>query len=107
MTRSLFQLSRREQEFLSFNFIFQDENENFFLSISSSERRAKLSFFNLRLRDENEIEIKTILARIFENYIILLSIFQKKAVNFLNFLEIICYFFLKRFEYKSHFLRRE
>ena len=44
------------------------------------------------------IEIKTILARIFENYIILLSIdlyFQKKAVNFLNFLEIICYFFSK------------
>ena len=32
----------------------QDENENFFLSISWFETRTGISFSNLRLRDENE-----------------------------------------------------
>ena len=67
VTRSLFQFSRREREFLSFNLMFEtgtrisffqshvrDENENFFLPISCFETRTRISFFNLGLRDENE-----------------------------------------------------
>ena len=49
---AFFKLSRRE--FLSFNFVFRDENANFFLSISGFETRMR-------------IEIKTILARFFKN----------------------------------------
>ena len=36
-TRALFQLLRRDREYLSFNLVFWDENENFFLSVSSFE----------------------------------------------------------------------
>ena len=48
--------SRREPELLSFNLVLLDENENFFFSISGFETRTR-------------IEIETILARIFKNYI--------------------------------------
>ena len=88
----------------------RDENENFFLSFSCFETRTRISFSQSRAsRREREflfsisdietrtgIEIETILARIFGNYIYCLFIdwyFQKMAVNLSKFLEIICLFF--------------
>ena len=46
--RSLFQLSRQDREFLSFNLMFRDANENFFLSVSCYETRTRISFFQSR-----------------------------------------------------------
>ena len=38
-------VSRREGDFLSFSLAIQDKNEKAFLSISSFETRARISFF--------------------------------------------------------------
>ena len=43
LTRSQFQLSRRE--FLYFNLVFRDQNANSFLSVSCFEMRTRTSFF--------------------------------------------------------------
>ena len=66
--RGLFQLSRRDREYLSFNLVLRDGIENFFLSVSCFETRSRFSFFqsrasrrereflsfNLVLRDKHE-----------------------------------------------------
>ena len=68
IARGLFQLSRRDREFLLFSLMLRDEIENFFLSVSCFETRSRSSSFqshasrrdweflslNLVLRDENE-----------------------------------------------------
>ena len=53
--RSIFQLSRREREFLIFNLAHRDENENFCHLISCFETRPRIISFNLKHRDEIEI----------------------------------------------------
>ena len=45
---------RRDREFLPFSLRLRDEIENFFLLISWFETRTRISFMNLRHRDENE-----------------------------------------------------
>ena len=54
IARGLFQLPRRDREFLPFSLMLRDEIENFFLLISCFETRTRISFINLRHRDENE-----------------------------------------------------
>ena len=68
IARGLFQLSRRDREFLPFSLMLRDEIENFFLSVSCFETRSRISSFQshasrrdreflslgLVLRDENE-----------------------------------------------------
>ena len=123
VTRSLFQFSRREREFLSFNLMFEtgtrislfqshvrDGNENFFFSISCFETRTRISFFNLGLRDENENRDWDNSRENFRELHFLLFcwlIFSKKGGYFSKFLEIIFPFFLEKFEGKSQFPRRE
>ena len=46
--------SRRDRDFLSFNLVLRDEHENFFLSISCFETSTRIFPPNLRLRDESE-----------------------------------------------------
>ena len=43
MTRCLFQLSRRDREFLPFSLMLRDEIENFFPSVSCFETRSRIS----------------------------------------------------------------
>ncbi len=50
--RSIFQLSRREREFLIFNLAHRDETENFCHLISCFETRPRIISFNLSHRDE-------------------------------------------------------
>ena len=46
--------SRRDRDFLSFNLVLRDKHENFFLSISCFEMSTRIFPPNLRLRDESE-----------------------------------------------------
>ena len=41
VTRSLFQFLRREREFLSFNLVLRDENENFFFQSQASRQEQE------------------------------------------------------------------
>ena len=99
IARGLFQLSRRDPELLPFSLMLRDEIENFFLSVSCFETRSRISSFQSHAsREERDyllsisdietrtrIEIETILARIFENYIYCLfndRYFQKKTIIF-------------------------
>ena len=82
MTRSLFQLSRWEREFLFFDLMFRDKN--FFLSILGFDTRRR-------------IEIKTISARMFENAIFACfctDIFKKVCYVCLFSREMFMIFFL-------------
>ena len=68
IARCIFQLSRRDREFLPFSLMLRDEIENFFLSVSGFETRSRFFSFqsqasrrdreflslNLVIRDENE-----------------------------------------------------
>ena len=68
--------SRREQECLSLNLVLREESENFCLSVFCFQTRTG-------------IEIKTILARIFENeicYLFLDWYFQKRLLMYQIFL---------------------
>ena len=123
VTRSLFQFSRREREFLSFNLMFEtgtrislfqshvrDGNENFFFSISCFETRTRISFFNLGLRDENENrDWDNSRENFWELHFLLFYwlIFSKKGCVFLKISWNNMSFFLEKFEWKSHFPRRE
>ena len=123
VTRSLFQFSRREREFLSFNLMFEtgtrislfqshvrDGNENFFFSISCFETRTRISFFNLGLRDENENRDWDNSRENFRELhfllFLLIDIF-KKGCLFLKITWNNVSFFLEKFQWKSHFPRRE
>ena len=69
IARSIFQLSRRDREFLPVSLMLRDEIENFFPSVSCFETRSRISVFRSRasrrdreflsfgllLRDEIEI----------------------------------------------------
>ena len=68
--RSIFQLSRREREFLIFNLAHRDETENFCHLISCFETRPRIISFNLRHRDE------------IENFHDLFSVFETRTRNF-------------------------
>ena len=71
IARSIFQLSRRDREFLPFSLMLRDEIENFCLSVSCFETRSRISSlqshasrrdreflsFGLVLRDEIEIQL--------------------------------------------------
>ena len=58
IARGLFQLSRRDREFLPFSLMLRDEIENFCLSVSFFETRMRISVFTLVLRDENENNVE-------------------------------------------------
>ena len=49
---------RRDREFLSFDLVLRDEIENFYLSVSCFETRARFSVFILVIRDKNENSVK-------------------------------------------------
>ena len=71
-----------------FQFHVRDENENIFLSISCFETSTRILFLISGFETRTRIEIKTILARIFGNYIYCLFIdwyCQNKAVHFSKF----------------------
>ena len=96
-TRSIFQLSKRE--FLSFNLMFRDknENENIFLSVSCFEMRTRISFFQSQAsRRERESRLRQLsqeCSRMFKNAFILLVsgliVYNtEKAVNFSKILLI-------------------
>ena len=94
VTRSLFQFSRLEREFLSFNLMFKTGTRISFPQYLTSRRVFHFSISGFETR--SKIEIETIFARIFGNYIFCLFIdryFQKKTVIFSKFLRIICLFF--------------
>ena len=55
IARSIFQLSRRDREFLPFSLMLRDEIENFCLSVSCFETRMRIFSYNLMFRDESEI----------------------------------------------------
>ena len=55
IARGLFQLSRRDREFLPFSLMLRDEIENFCLSVSCFETRMRIFSYNLMFRDESEI----------------------------------------------------
>ena len=96
VTRSLFQFSRREREFLSFNLMFETGTRISFSQSRASRREREFLLSISDIETRTRIEIETILARIFGNYIYCLFIdryFQKKAVIFSKFLKIICLFF--------------
>ena len=50
--------SRRDREFLSFSLVLRDEIENFCLSVSCFETRARFSVFILVIGDKNENNVK-------------------------------------------------
>ena len=110
VTRSLFQFSRRERVFLSFNLMFETGTRISFSQSRASRREREFHLSISGFETRTRIEIETILARIFGIYIYCLFIdwyFQKTAVNFSKFLEIICFFSLEKFEWKSNFWRQE
>ena len=45
IARCIFQLSRRDREFLPFSLMLRDEIENFFLSVLCFETRSRISVF--------------------------------------------------------------
>ena len=95
VTRSLFQFSRQEREFLSFNLMFETRMRISFSQSRASRRERELICSISGFETRTRIEIKTILTRIFGNYIYCLFIdcyFQKRAVNFSKFLKMICLF---------------
>ena len=69
VTRSLFQFSRREREFLSFNLMFETRTRISFFQSRASRREREFLFSISGFETRTRIEIETILARIFENYI--------------------------------------
>jgi len=76
--------------------VLRDENENFFSQSRASRQEREFLFAISDIETRTRIEIETILASIFGNYIYYLFIgryFQKKAFIFSKFLKIICFFF--------------
>ena len=77
IARCIFQLSRRDREFLSFSLMLQNEIENFCLSVSCFETRSRFSVFwsrasrrdreflsfGLVLRDKSENSVFTLVIR--------------------------------------------
>ena len=110
VTRSLFQFSRREREFHSFNLMFETRTRISFSQSRASRREREFLFSISGFETRTRIEIETILARIFENYIYCLfndRYFQKKNCYFLKISKNNMYVILEKFEYKSHFSRWE
>ena len=64
VTRSLFQFSRREREFLSFNLMFETRTRISFSQSRASRREREFLFSISGFETRTRIEIKTILARI-------------------------------------------
>ena len=96
VTRSIFQFSRQEREFFSFNLMFETGTRISFSQSRASRREREFHFSISGFETRTRIEIETILARIFGNYIYCLlndRYFQKKAVIFSKFLKMICPFF--------------
>ena len=88
VTRSLFQFSRREREFLSFNLMFETRTRISFSQSRASRREREFLFSISDIETRTGIEIETILARIFGNYIYCLFIdryFQKRMLFSQNF----------------------
>ena len=69
VTRSLFQFSRREREFLHFNLMFETGTRISFSQSRASRREREFHFPISRIETRTKIEIETILARIFRNSI--------------------------------------
>ena len=80
--------SRRDRDFLSFNLVLRDEIENFFLSISCFETSMRIFPPNLRLRDESE------------KFCHLVSVFETRTGFFSGFHFCITFIFYKD-EYTS------
>ena len=80
--------SRRDRDFLSFNLVLRDEHENFFLSISCFETSTRIFPPNLRLRDESE------------KFCHLVSVFETRTGFFSGFHFCITFIFYKD-EYTS------
>ena len=74
MPRSLFQFSRRERVFLSFNLMFETGTRISFPQSHASRREREFHFSILGFDTRTRIENETILARIFGNYIYCLFI---------------------------------
>ena len=107
VTRSLFQFSRREREFLSFNLMFETRTRISFSQSRASRREREFLFSISGFETRTRIEIETILARIFGNYIYCLfndRYFQKKSCFFSKFLKIICPFFSRNLNKNLIFL---
>ena len=85
MTRSLFQLLRREREFLSLNLVLWDAN--FFLPSRASSRDRESRF---RQWSQEFLRITFIVC-------LLTNIFKYKSDNFSNFPKTICIFLLRNF----------
>ena len=69
VTRSLFQLSRRERECLSFNLMFETRTRISFSQSRASRREREFLFSISGFETRTRIKIGTILARIFVNFI--------------------------------------
>ena len=67
VARSLFQFSRRDREFLSFNLMFETRTRISFSQSRASRRVREFLFSISGFETRTRIEIMTILARIFEN----------------------------------------
>ena len=78
VTRSLFQFSRREREFLSFNLVLRDENENLFFQ-SQASRRERESRMRQFLREFSGIIFIACL---------LIDIFKKRLLISQNLLKL-------------------
>ena len=85
VTRSIFQFSRREREFLSFNLMFKTGTRISFPQYHTLRREREFHFSISGFEKRSRIEIETIFARIFGNYIYCWFIDwyfpKKKAVN--------------------------
>ena len=95
VTRSLFQFSRRDREFLSFNLMFETRMRISFSQSRASRREREFLFSILGFETRTRIEIDTILGRIFWIYIYCLFIdwyFQRKAGDFSKFLKLYVFF---------------
>ena len=58
IARSIFQLSRRDREFLPFSLMLRDEIENFFPLFSCFETKSRISVFTLVLWDETKKNVE-------------------------------------------------
>ena len=77
VTRSLFQFSRREQEFLSFNLVLRDKNKNFFFQSQAlrRERESRLGQFSREFLRITYIAL--LLTNIFKKMQVICQMFEK------------------------------
>jgi hypothetical protein len=81
IARCIFQLSRRDREYLPFSLMLRDKIENFCLSVSCFETRSRISVFQSHAsrRDREFLSFSLMLRDEIENFCLSVSCFETRS----------------------------